>query len=227
MNRNPPTNNNGPADSVSANQFLEMTDHEFRPKPQAYDEHLEDGHSACSRQPSHGSDGVETASSCLISGALSQLPCRDREKALNEMHGVDEPREEAPEFVENMISELKQQLRLYLQRRCDPRVEAFALAAVQNPDFAFHRESCERFLRSSGYNVSKAACSIIRYYNWKRQFFGEKKLIKEIECSASGSNTVSLLANPSDSKPMRRRVVFFGTRFKFDWIREPNRWLYG
>lgn len=142
---------------------------------------LEHVHVASPRKFSPGPQSVETCASALISNAMNDLSQKQREKAFNEVHGVDELPEVTREFIEGKITELQQQLRLQARQQSDPRSQPFALAEIQNPDFAYHPVSCERFLRASDYDVSKAAAGVLRHYHWKMQLWGESKLGKEIE----------------------------------------------
>lgn len=129
----------------------------------------------------------------LISSAMCQLSLEDRERALHEMHGVSEFRPERPDFVDLKVTELHQELySLTRQLNCS-YVTAFKIAESQNAEFAYNRVACERFLRASEFDVKKAATTMLKYYEWKLQLWGERRLTRDIELDDLDEHDIEVL----------------------------------
>ena len=115
----------------------------------------------------------------VVAQALSELSVEERSKVYSEMHGVADPIEETPEFVEQCLHEMEVSLKELKGKKSLPTAaiklaESLSLEYVNDPDFRM------QFFRISDFNIPVAAECMIRYFEFKFMTFGGSKLCKKI-----------------------------------------------
>jgi hypothetical protein len=121
----------------------------------------------------------------FIADALKQMSLEERDNLYHEIHGVAGVVDETPDFVEQSLHELQNEL--VKQLNCPKSksffpisVKAFQMAQSMSPDFVNNPKFRLRFVRAERFDAPKAAVRMLRYFEMKRKLFGESKLCKEI-----------------------------------------------
>ena len=105
---------------------------------------------------------------------MAQLSMQEREKAINDLHGVPDNMEEPPEFVVERLALLEEEL-----DKIKMGTE-YEQAELQSPDYVHHRGFRIMFLRSEFFKAKEAAARMIRFFREKMFLFGLEKLTKDI-----------------------------------------------
>eukprot|EP00934_Nitzschia_sp_Nitz4_P002781 Nitzschia sp. Nitz4//scaffold32_size149145//49056//50746//NITZ4_002873-RA/size149145-processed-gene-0.91-mRNA-1//1//CDS//3329548051//2771//frame0 len=129
----------------------------------------------------------------LISGALSELSQEEREKAMDEMHGVNDTTPVESDFLDNKVLELQQELYRLIHVSQMEHTKAFRMAEAQNAEYVYHQVFCERFLQAAEYDVTEAATKMIRFYEWKLQLWGAHRLTRDIEMDDLDEHDIEVL----------------------------------
>ena len=128
----------------------------------------------------------------LVSQALAEMTSRERDKIFNSIHGVQIGTQEEPQAVQMAIIEL--QKRLAEMRTSSP---AFMLAESMNYSFVHNRDDYLKFLRVDDFDVRKAATRMIKYYEFRRDVFGESVLCKTPSLDELTSEEIKILRKGS------------------------------
>jgi hypothetical protein len=108
----------------------------------------------------------------LLAQSMNQLSMKEREKVLEEIHGVADILEEEPQFVEQCLVELEDELHIV------PNKDAYETARSRSMDYVSNRKFRLQFLRADSFNVRHAAVRIVAYFEAKLELFGLEKLTK-------------------------------------------------
>jgi hypothetical protein len=110
---------------------------------------------------------------------MNELSFEEREKVLEEVHGVDKTREETPEFVAASIEAFDQALS---SRSRTKRSRAMERAFFLRPGLKTNNNTHFKllFLRAEYFDAPKAADRMARYFESKLTLFGIEKLAKDI-----------------------------------------------
>ena len=120
------------------------------------------------------------------------MSSRERDEIFNSIHGVQIGSNEEPQAVQRAIMEL--QKRLSEMRTSSI---AFMLAESINYSFVHNRNEYLEFLRISNFDPAKAAVRMIKYYEFRRDFFGESVLCKKPSLDELTSEEVKILRKGS------------------------------
>jgi hypothetical protein len=144
----------------------------------------------------------------LIAKEMTRLSMDEREKALDDVHGIGKSVNEEPAFVSTILQELENHLNVIKWNTAYAEAEALSTEYVVNHDFRM------MFLRSEQYTVKDAAERMIRFFDLKQALFGTEKLVKDItledldeddtECLTSGYAQIS----PKKDSAGRTIVIF-------------------
>lgn len=105
---------------------------------------------------------------------LKELSIEERERVMEEVHGVVNPLvEETDDFVRASLRELEQTVQQIKTKQAYDRAMFLSPARVKDPKFLL------MFLRSESFDVKKAARRLIKYYESKLVLWGESRLVKE------------------------------------------------
>jgi hypothetical protein len=151
----------------------------------------------------------------LIAKEMTRLSMEEREKALDDVHGIGKSVNEEPGFVSTILQELEIHLNVIKWNTAYAEAEALSTEYVVDHDFRM------MFLRSEHYTVKDAAERMIRFFDLKKALFGAEKLVKDItledldeddiECLAAGYGQIS----PKKDSAGRTIVIFLQKLRKF------------
>jgi hypothetical protein len=115
-------------------------------------------------------------SDALLTETMNQLSMKEREKVLEDIHGVADIMKEEPRFVQQCLVELEQELQLISH----PHREAYDTARTSSVDYVTHRAFRLSFLRADSFHVKNAALRIVAYFQAKLDLFGLDYLTQRI-----------------------------------------------
>jgi hypothetical protein len=110
---------------------------------------------------------------------MMQLATNERERVLNDLHGVVdvEKEHEPPSFVATCLEKLEEELQKMKTGT------AYLQAEMQSKEYVTTKNFRMMFLRADNFNAREAAARLIRYFEEKLNFFGMEKLTKDIKLS--------------------------------------------
>lgn len=111
----------------------------------------------------------------LISAQLMKLSSSQIAKAYSDIHGTSPDIEESPQLIARSLRELEADIESISQK------EAFDLAKSMDPSYVESSQLRLRFLRGTGFKAKPAAEKLTRFFEIKREFFGNRKLVKDIQ----------------------------------------------
>ena len=152
----------------------------------------------------------------LLAKELMQLSVNERNKAIEEVHGVDDPiSDEDPEVVQQGLSQMNVEIDKQLQAYGgNDKAVTYHEALAQNPSYVQDRGFRLMFLRAEGLDEpSRAADRLLNFFSIKEKLFGKEMLTKDITLEDLGEDArtnmrlgyVTLL--PSKDRSGRRIVV--------------------
>jgi hypothetical protein len=112
-----------------------------------------------------------------LSRTLNQLPSKERDEVLHEIHGVSEVLDEDPGFVSQNLDLLELELQQI------PKKIEYEMALSLSLEYVTNRNFRLKFLRADNYDSKKAAARMVKFFEWKLDLFGEDKLVQEIVLS--------------------------------------------
>jgi hypothetical protein len=110
----------------------------------------------------------------FIAQSIATLSFQDRQRELEELHGVSKQNPEDPKSIEEWLQQLDTHLNTIKQGTSYELAESMNRAYVVNRDFRL------MFLRADGYDPKAAAERMIRFFDMKGDLFGREKLVKDI-----------------------------------------------
>lgn len=116
----------------------------------------------------------KTEGDVLLVRELNQLSMEERNRALEDVHGVGEIVKETPELVEESLELLETEINKVRSRT------AYEKAAFMSPSYPKDRDFRLMFLRADFFNPKKAAKRLVSYFDHKLRLFGINKLVKPI-----------------------------------------------
>jgi hypothetical protein len=152
-----------------------------------------------------------------LASELNSLTVAEREKVLDDVHGVAKPAEETPEFVATLSKQLNQALFEVSKTKRKALNRAFFLKPSIKTDVKFNM----MFLRVEQYNAKKAADRIANYFTHKLELFGEDKLVRRITLEDLDEKCMTILGSGSMLElphPDRAgRTTMYFDLGKFEW----------
>lgn len=131
----------------------------------------------------------------LIAKEMFQLSMKEREKALDDVHGIAAGESEDPNFINSCLMHLEQSLSAMKANTVYEEAEHLSEEFVRNPHFRV------MFLRAEHYEPHPAAERMLRFFALKKELFGRDKLVRKItlrdmnqddmECLSSGEGQIS------------------------------------
>ncbi len=113
----------------------------------------------------------------LLASELNEMTLNERETLYEEIHGVEQQREESEEFLENSLRAMDDALRQLPDR------QVYEKAANINPEYVEDRAFRLMFLRSENFEAVLAARRLVKFLEGKVRFFGEDTLARPIYLS--------------------------------------------
>ena len=176
-----------------ANSTGRRRDSKTRPAKRKYDDNKE--------------SGDHTNLSSLIASELSKLSLEDREKALEEVHGVIETNNEDPEEINELLDQVKDELKRIRYKQAYEKAAFLSYAYVTDPELVVF------FLRADNYDARKAAIRLVEHFKYKLKIFGEHTLVRDImyddlsEAAKSVLKSGFILVLPTPDRSGRRVVA--------------------
>jgi hypothetical protein len=149
----------------------------------------------------------------LIAKEMYQLSMKEREKALDDIHGIGNGEVEDPNFVNSSLMELEQRLGGIKANSVYEEAEQLSEEFVRNPHFRV------MFLRAENFDSRQAAERMLRFFTLKKGLFGRDKLVKKITLQDLDEDDLeSLRAGEGQISSFRdaagRPVVTFAQRLR-------------
>jgi hypothetical protein len=131
-----------------------------------------------SRRPEDGMNSLEFPPGKeidrLVAQAMLELTAEEREKALEETHGVVDVNKEDPDFMASCLDDLDNCLAARKEDTAYAQAEQMSFEYVSNNRFRI------MFLRAMRYIPQDAAERMIQFFEYKKELFGAEKLVKDI-----------------------------------------------
>ena len=153
----------------SAGLFLNQMSHEWDKREKYNQKSLA---TAGSRKKKNDKEPPDLTS--LIASELTKLSMEDRQKTLEEVHGVVEDIEEDPEEMRKHFDRTKSELKRLRYKHAYEKAAFLSSAYVNDPEFLLS------FLRAENYNARLAALRISEHFKHKLELFGEETLVRDI-----------------------------------------------
>ena len=115
------------------------------------------------------------ATGAMLAKEMNQLSVEEREKVLEDIHGIARAVDEPVDYVKNSLVLIEQELSKITRTRF-----AFDLAKSQSEEYVSSEKRRLMFLRADSFDVSKAASRMVRFFDEKYKLFGADKLTKDI-----------------------------------------------
>jgi hypothetical protein len=148
---------------------------------------------------------------------LNELTVHEREKVLDDIHGVAEVTKETPEFLDTCLRDLDQAL----SGTPKGRRKALDRAILFKPSLLDDVKFKLIFLRAEEYDAKKAANRLEKHFARKLELFGEDKLAKKITLDDLDENCMKVLnEGPMLELPhtdQTGRPILFFNLGKFTW----------
>lgn len=110
----------------------------------------------------------------LVAQAMLELSPQDRERALEELHGVVEVDVEDPSFISSCLDDLDNCLATIKANTAYEEAERMSYSYVSSNRFRM------MFLRSVRYVPQDAAERMINFFEYKKELFGRDKMVKDL-----------------------------------------------
>lgn len=124
--------------------------------------------------PRNRQDGTGINLSSLIASELTRLSLKDREKVLEEVHGVISNEDEDPGKIKILLSEVNDELKKIRSKQAYEKASFISNSYVMDMDFVL------MFLRADNYIPKLAAMRIVQHFKYKLELFGESSLVRDI-----------------------------------------------
>mgnify|MGYP005680628475 CR=1 FL=1 len=112
--------------------------------------------------------------SSLIASELTKMSLEDREKALEEVHGVVSDEDENPEEMSRLLVQVKDELKRIRYKHAYEKAAFNSSSYVTDPEFVL------MFLRADNYQARPAAMRLVEHFKYKLELFGEDCLVRDI-----------------------------------------------
>jgi hypothetical protein len=114
--------------------------------------------------------------SAMLAKEMNQLSVEDREKVLEDIHGIARAVDEPLDYVKNSLVLLEEELsKITLRNKA-----AFDIAQLQSKEYVSSEKLRMMFLRAESFDAYKAASHMVRFFDEKLNIFGAEKLTKDI-----------------------------------------------
>jgi hypothetical protein len=112
--------------------------------------------------------------SALLAKEMNQLSVKEREKVLDDVHGIARVVDEPQEFIEACLALLDKELNNISNKA------AYDLASSMSKEYTSSKTRRLMFLRAESFDPYNAASRMVRFFDEKYELFGADKLTKDI-----------------------------------------------
>jgi hypothetical protein len=117
---------------------------------------------------------AEAEADALLAKEMNQLSVEEREKVLEDVHGIARVIDEPQEFIEACLALLEKELTNISSRA------AYDLASSMSKEYTSSNKMRLMFLRAESFDPNKAASHMVAFFDEKYKLFGAEKLTKDI-----------------------------------------------
>jgi hypothetical protein len=148
----------------------------------------------------HG-DHSKDEMDAMIANELIALSIKDRELCYHDVHGVSDAIDETPEFVQDKLKELEEELAKISRNK-----SAYLLAETLDKDYVRCRSFRLKFLRAESFDAKLAANHLVIFFEEKLKLFGPELLAKDIKISDLDQDDIKWLESGIAQLPARDRA---------------------
>lgn len=157
----------------------------------------------------------------LIAKELTGLSSAEREKAMDDVHGISSETKEDPGFIKSCLKEMQEHLNKMKAGT------SYELAESLSPEYVHDSDFRLMFIRADFYVTKAAAERMIKFFDFKKRLFGEDKLSREITLDDFDEDGMGVMksgyAQISPYKDMSGRpIVFFVLEHKKNYQNPEN-----
>jgi hypothetical protein len=127
--------------------------------------------------------------SALLAKEMNQLSVKEREKVLEDVHGIARVADEPQEFIETCLALVEKELTNISSKA------AYDLASSLSKEYTSSKKRRLMFLRAESYDPYNAASSMVRFFDEKYELFGADKLTKDITLDDLDPDDIITLEN--------------------------------
>ena len=109
----------------------------------------------------------------ILAQAMNSLSTEEREKVMEEVHGISKPIEEKTDFIFEKLAELDCEVSIR-------KNEAYEIGSKQKRGFVEDLSFRCMFLRCNSFDASAASKRMMHHLKLKETYFGEEKITKDI-----------------------------------------------
>jgi hypothetical protein len=152
------------------------------------------------------------ATSAMLAKEMNQLSVEEREKVLEDIHGIARVVDEPYDFVKNNLVLLEEELS---KATHDHNKAAYDLAKLQSKEYVSSEKLRIMFLRAESFDAYNAASRMVRFFDEKYKLFGAEKLTKDIVLADLDPDDIAALEKgfyqvlPEKDCAGRKVVCFF------------------
>jgi hypothetical protein len=153
------------------------------------------------------------ATSAMLAKEMNQLSVEEREKVLEDIHGIARVVDEPYDFVKNNLVLLEEELSKATHE--DHNKAAYDLAKLQSKEYVSSEKLRIMFLRAESFDAYNAASRMVRFFDEKYKLFGAEKLTKDIVLADLDPDDIAALEKgfyqvlPEKDCAGRKVVCFF------------------
>ena len=125
---------------------------------------------------SHTEPDIDHADRLLVR-ELNSMSMRERGQVYEEIHGVHQIINETPDFVQERLAALQEQLQRI------PIKDAYEIAYRQGPQYVTDPKFLLMFLRAEEFDAAKAADRLVKFHEGIRKYFGVSVLGRSLTLS--------------------------------------------
>jgi hypothetical protein len=112
----------------------------------------------------------------MLAKEMNQLSVEEREKVLEDVHGIARVVDEPLDFVKNSLVLLEEEL----SKPTHHNKAAYDLAKLQSKKYVSSEKLRMMFLRAESFDAYNAASRMVRFFDEKYKLFGAERLTKDI-----------------------------------------------
>jgi hypothetical protein len=127
--------------------------------------------------------------SAMLAKEMNQLSVEEREKVLEDVHGIPRVVDEPQELIEACLALLETELTNISSKA------AYDLASSVSKEYTSSKKRRLMFLRAESFDPCNAASRMVRFFDEKYELFGADKLTKDITLDDLDPHDIAALEN--------------------------------
>jgi hypothetical protein len=127
--------------------------------------------------------------SAMLAKEMNQLSVDEREKVLEDVHGIARVVDEPQEFIEACLALFEKELSKISSKA------AYDLASSMSKEYTSSKKIRLMFLRAESFDTPNAASRMVRFFDEKYELFGGDKLTKDITLADLDPDDITTIEN--------------------------------